>query len=131
MKIIHHARIYTLDPPDPNASAIAIQGERVVALGSDQEIQASFSAKAKGDESIDAGGKTIIPGLIDAHIHLQWYALGLQKVDCETPSRVECLQRVAERAQITPPGEWVIGHGWNQNEWAEGFGTADDLDRAA
>ncbi|MGE5221150.1 MAG: amidohydrolase [Omnitrophica WOR_2 bacterium] len=131
MKIIHHARIYTLDPHHPSASAMAIQGDRVVSIGSDQEIQASFSAKAKDGESIDAGGKAIIPGLIDAHIHLQWYALGLQKVDCETPSRAECLQRVAERAQITPPGEWVIGHGWNQNEWAEGFGTADDLDRAA
>lgn len=131
MILIHNARIYTFDPAHPSASAIAIQGDRIVAMGSDQEIRDSFSAKEKVDESIDAGEKSIIPGLIDAHMHLQSYALGMQKVDCEVPSRAECLRRVTERARITPPGDWILGHGWNQNEWAEGFGTADDLDRAA
>ena len=73
----------------------------------------------------------ILPGLTDAHIHLEMYALSLQKVDCETATLQECLQRVAERARQTPPGEWVLGHGWNQNSWPDGFGSAADLDAVA
>ena len=76
-------------------------------------------------------GQTILPGLTDAHIHLQHYALSLQRVNCETATRRECLQRVQERARHTPPGEWVLGHGWNQNVWPEGFGSAVDLDAVA
>ena len=75
------------------------------------------------------GGQVVLPGLTDAHIHLENYALGLQKVDCETATRQECLQRVAERVRLTPPGEWILGHGWNQNNWQEGFGTAGDAGR--
>jgi predicted amidohydrolase YtcJ len=63
-------------------------------------------------------------------LHLQQYAFSLQKIDCEAPSRKECLRRVAERARTTPPGEWILGHGWNQNDWPEGFGSAGDLDAA-
>ena len=76
-------------------------------------------------------GRPIIPGLTDAHIHLQHYALSLEKVNCETPTRAGCLQRVAEHTQHTPPGEWVLGHGWNQNDWGAGFGNAADLDSVA
>ena len=53
------------------------------------------------------------------------------RVDCETDTRQECLERVAERARQTPPGEWILGHGWNQNNWQEGFGSAADLDAVA
>ncbi len=74
------------------------------------------------------GGRVILPGLTDAHIHLQEYALSLQVVDCEVESRQEILQRVAERARETPPGEWVRGHGWNQNTWGGEWPTAADLD---
>jgi hypothetical protein len=73
----------------------------------------------------------ILPGLTDAHIHLECYALGLRRVDCETESLRECLERVAERARQTPAGEWILGHGWNQNNWPEGFGSAADLDAVA
>ena len=61
-----------------------------------------------------------MPGLTDAHIHLQNYSLGLAKVDCETETKEECLRRVAERVKTTKPGEWVLGHGWNQNESSGG-----------
>jgi len=73
----------------------------------------------------------VIPGLTDAHLHLEYYAFSLQKIDCETPTRQECLQRVAERVQNTPEGTWIQGHGWNQNLWPEGFGSAADLDAVA
>jgi predicted amidohydrolase YtcJ len=130
MLILHNARITTLDPDRPNASALAIDGERVVAVGGD-ELLDSFPLAQKQN----MGGRYILPGLTDAHIHLQHYALGLQKIDCETPTLEECLRRVADRARTTPPGEWIMGHGWNQNTWPDapqnGFPSAADLDRIA
>jgi predicted amidohydrolase YtcJ len=125
--IIHNARIHTLDPAQPLASAIAIEGETICAIGSEAEVFATFKAA----EAFNAEGRTILPGLTDAHMHFECYALGLRKVDCETSSRAECLQRVTERASQTPPGQWILGHGWNQNNWSEGYGSVSDLDAIA
>ncbi len=125
--VIHNARIHTLDPRQPMAEALAIDGNTICAVGAEHEICTAYGIR----QAFNAEGKTIIPGLVDAHIHLETYALGLQKVNCETSSRAECLARVAERARKTPPGRWILGHGWNQNNWAEGFGNPLDLDEAA
>ncbi len=127
MRIVYNANIITLDPEKLKASAIAIEQGRIVAVGSDSEILDGAPASASRQ---DLGGGTVLPGLTDAHLHLDYFSLGLQKVDCETATRGECLQRVAERASKTPPGTWILGHGWNQNAWAEGFGDAADLDSA-
>ena len=127
--IFYNARIHTLKAGQPRASAIAIQNDRIVACGSAEEVLAEFEGWP--GEREDLQGQIILPGLTDAHIHLMYYSLGLQKVDCETSTRSECLRRVAERVLKTPPGEWVLGHGWNQNNWPEGFGSAADLDAFA
>ena len=82
-------------------------------------------------ECIDLKGRIVLPGLTDAHIHLEKYALGLRKVDCETDTIQECLRRVAERRRSASTAEWVLGHGWNQNVWQDGFGTAADLDKVS
>ena len=128
MQVLYNANIHTLDDNYPQAEALAIGGDRIIAVGDDQTIRSHCEGVA---ELINLGGKVVIPGLTDAHIHLEQYALGLKKVDCETSSRAECLERVADRACSTPPGSWVFGHGWNQNDWAAGFGTAGDLDAVA
>ncbi|RPI28735.1 MAG: amidohydrolase [Chloroflexota bacterium] len=129
MIILYNAKIITQNPVKPHVSALAIDRDRIIALGNDHEILAEFDKG--GVEKYNLDGRVVIPGLVDAHIHLQHYALGLKKVECETSTRQECLNRVALRAQETPPGEWVLGHGWNQNDWPEGFGTASDLDAIA
>jgi predicted amidohydrolase YtcJ len=82
-----------------------------------------------GVEIQDLEGRTIIPGLIDAHLHLRQYAETLQMIDCETETRRECIERVAERVRNTKPGKWILGHGWNHNRWDDGYGTAEELDR--
>lgn len=127
MLVIHNANLHTLDPLQPSATALVIDHGCVIAVGLDDEILSTFSTS----NLYNASGRTIIPGLTDAHIHLEDYALSMQKVDCETPTRLECLQRVAARATTTPPGEWILGHGWNQNNWPEGYGTASMLDDIA
>jgi len=124
--IIYNARIYTQEPVQPPATAMLIDNGRIVAVGDDQAILGAAPAKA---QKTDLDGKTIWPGLIDAHIHLETYAASLQFVDCETSTRQECLDRVAEMARKTPEGAWMRGHGWNQNNWPEGFGNAQLLDR--
>jgi predicted amidohydrolase YtcJ len=126
LKILYNARIYTLDSRHPEAAAIAIDHGRVLALDADADHLMDVAG-----EKINLNGRAVIPGLTDAHIHLEHYALGLRKVDCETATRQACLQRVSEWAQKVQAGEWVLGHGWNQNNWPEGFGSASDLDAIA
>lgn len=124
MKILYNARIYTLDSSRPVASAIAMERERIVAVGESDSLLSEFDRAEKQD----LGGKIVLPGLTDAHLHLQHYALSLQKIDCETDTLDECLRRVAERVRSAQPGEWVLGHGWNQNNWGA-WPSAPDLDK--
>lgn len=126
--LLTNASIYTMDAKTPQANALAILDGRVIATGKSLPLLLEFEGRA---EVKDMHGKVVIPGLTDAHIHLQHYALGLTKVDCETATLQECLERVTARARTTPPGTWILGHGWNQNNWPEGFGNAEMLDQAA
>lgn len=125
MLILHNANIITQDSKQPRASALAIEGEKIIAVGENEDVLALATA---GTSIQNLNGATLMPGLTDAHIHLQTYAHFLQIVPCETPTRSECLRRIADRAAQTPPGDWILGHGWNHNEWPEGLGTAADLD---
>ena len=126
MKLLYNAHIFTQNESQPTASAIVIDRERIVAVGTADELFNRFT-RAQGE---NMGGRFIFPGLTDAHIHLKYYSLGLQKVECETDTKAECLRRVAERVKTTKLGEWVLGHGWNQNTWNE-WPTAAELDAIA
>jgi predicted amidohydrolase YtcJ len=124
MRLLYNARIHTLDDSRPQATAMLIDRARVVALGRKDELISPGDRKV---EKQDMGGRTILPGLTDAHIHIKSYALGLEKIDCETETKAACLQHVAERAGRVQPGQWILGHGWNQNNWT-GWPEAGDLD---
>lgn len=122
-KLLYNACIHTLDSSHPLASAIAIQNGLILAVGETPALLAEFERAEKQDMQ----GNIILPGLTDAHLHLEQYALSLQKLDCNTQTLEECLRRIAERVQSAPPGEWILGHGWNQNDWG-GWPTLADLD---
>jgi predicted amidohydrolase YtcJ len=128
LRILYNARIRTQDPGQPFASAVAIDHGRVVMIGHDDAVLSQFEMAR---DRQDMQGKVIWPGLTDAHIHLQHYAAALQMVNCETSTRDECLRRLTEKTRQMAPGAWIYGHGWNQNDWAEGFGTLKELDAAA
>ncbi|GAB4540286.1 MAG: amidohydrolase [Anaerolineales bacterium] len=127
MKLLYNANVYTLDTKTPCAAALLLAGGRILAVGEKTRLESLAHGKV---EKIDMRGKTILPGLTDAHLHLEYYALSLQKINCETTTKAECLRRVAERAQRAKPGEWILGHGWNQNEWSDSnqLPSAADLD---
>src|SRR5512140_1012334 len=111
MKILYNAHIHTLDQSLPDVSVIVIDHGKVVALGGPELLDAFGGNHTRED----MGGRVILPGLTDAHLHMSYYALGLQKVDVETMTKAEALKRVAERVSKTRPGEWILGHGWQQN----------------
>ncbi len=127
--LLVNGRFYTMDQAAPQASALAIYGGRIVAVGGTDDLRAAFESA----EVLDLGGRYAIPGLTDAHVHFRSYALNFKKVDLfDTTSMDEALRRVAARVAETPPGQWIRGHGWLQDLWpGRAFPTAADLDRVA
>ena len=123
MKLLHNAHIHTQDASQPTASALVIDRERIIAVGQADDLFAQYP----NAERQDMQGRVLVPGLTDAHLHLKYYSLGLQKIDCETDTKEACLRRVAERIKKSGPGEWILGHGWNQNVWGD-WPTAGELD---
>ncbi len=93
--ILINGRIHTLNPQQPTATAVAIRNGRVLAVGSDDEIKPLLASVG---ELVNLNGRTLTPGLIDAHVHFQFFALSLQRVDLRgTKSLDEALQRIAQK----------------------------------
>ena len=126
MKIFYNAHLHA--PGYPGATALAITGGQITAVGSDAEILGAFPL---AEEKINLNQQTLWPGLTDAHVHLRHLAESRAMVDCETATRAECLARIEIAAAKLPPGAWLRGHGWNHNLWPEGMGTAALLDQVS
>jgi predicted amidohydrolase YtcJ len=126
-RILINGSIYTQSITMPRATALAISQGRIVAVGSDDDILALATS---GTVKQNLEGKAVIPGLTDAHIHWQWTARALQEVDVfEVPNKHVAVQRVADRATTTTPGQWITGHGWAQAYWPDlAFPSVADLD---
>lgn len=123
--VVHHATIYTVDSGFTVAEAMAINDGKIVAVGSNKEILKHFSAR----EAIDAQGKIIYPGFIDAHSHFIGYGRSLFQVNLfGCSSWAEVLQRVQQFAQQHPDEQWIRGRGWDQNKFpGKQFPTNDSL----
>jgi predicted amidohydrolase YtcJ len=130
--IVTNARVYTMDSKRPTASAFAVRDGRFVAVGDETTVQ-----RLRGDRtrSIDAGGRALIPGLNDSHLHAirggRFYNLELRWDGVDSLARA--LERVREQAARTPPGQWVrvIG-GWSPYQFAEKrMPTIQELNEAA
>jgi predicted amidohydrolase YtcJ len=126
---ITNANIYTVNPAQPRASAIAIANDRIVAVGSDDDINA---ISLPGAQHLDLNGAFVAPGFIDAHLHLEMTGMMMQYVNVyEVKAKREAVERVRARAEQTPPGQWIKGQGWMQSLWdTDEFPTAADLDEA-
>ncbi len=123
MLILQNAKIFETNL-FTRSEALAIQDGKIIAVGKNADI---MSLADRNTEILDMHGKTILPGLTDAHIHFQQTGRSLSLVNCETDDIQECYQRLRARAAITPPGNWIMGHGWNQNQWSDGFDAIDLL----
>ncbi len=127
--IVTNARIYTADQTRPTATAMAIRDGRILFVGSERGVM-TFAGSST--QRLDLGGKTVIPGMVDAHVHLVNLGQTLRRVNLVgTTSYEEIIERVAERARSAEPGEWIMGRGWDQNDWADmRFPTHEALSHA-
>jgi predicted amidohydrolase YtcJ len=127
--VVLHGRIYTADGARPVVDAMAIRGGRVVFVGDERGARSLIGA---GTRTLDLAGRTVIPGMTDAHAHVTGLGEALRNVDLTgTSSYDQVIARVVERARSTPKGEWVIGRGWDQNDWGDTrWPTHEALSRA-
>jgi hypothetical protein len=124
-----NARIHTLDDAHPAAEALAWNRDgRIIAVGRRDEVL----ARAHGAPVYDAKGATVVPGLIDAHAHLMGLGYALMRADLVgARSKAEVIERLKAFAAKLPADAWLLGRGWDQNDWPEKeFPTAADLDAA-
>lgn len=128
--VLYNANILTVDAAQPRAQAVAIAGGRFFAVGSNDDVRRLAKA---GTRQIDIGGKTVVPGFIDAHTHPSYAGIRhLRWVDCDLRSIADIQKAIRERAAKTPAGDWVIGFKYDDTKTREGRKlTRDDLDAAA
>jgi predicted amidohydrolase YtcJ len=113
--IITNAKVWTVDKTHPAAQAVAVVGDRIIAVGSNAEVEVLRGTATK---VIDAGGKLLLPGFNDAHVHFVDGGLQLDSVQLNDATGTdEFVRRVRERAQKTPKGEWIQGGDWDETKW--------------
>ena len=113
--IITNAKIYTVDKNLPKAEAVAILGDRIVGVGTSAAMDAWRGPETR---MIDAGGKLLLPGFNDAHVHFISGGLQLDNVKLnDAASADEFAHRIGERAKITRRGEWITGGDWDETKW--------------
>ncbi len=108
--------VMTMDADRPTASAVAVRGGRIVAVGGDRDVR-SYIGETTVVVALD--GRTVTPGLIDAHAHLYGLGGALESVDLKgKDSEQNTAAVVAEAAKTIPAGEWITGRGWDQTLWS-------------
>ncbi|MGD0177928.1 MAG: amidohydrolase family protein, partial [Candidatus Bathyarchaeia archaeon] len=123
-----NGNVLTMDAARPLAEAIAVLAGRIVAIGSNQEIQSLVGPKTR---IIDVKRATILPGFTDCHIHLIEYGLSLRNIDLRNAQSIEDVKEaVTEEARGS--NAWVLGRGWDQEKFTEKrYPTRRDLDEAS
>jgi len=115
--ILHNARVYTVDASRPTADAIAIRGDRIARVGTNAEV---LALRGSATRVIDIAGATIVPGLQDAHGHFTGLGATMQSIDLRgTTTYEQVVGMVRQRAASARPGEWIVGRGWDQNDWPD------------
>jgi hypothetical protein len=123
-------KVLTMNQSQPYAEAIAIKDDRIVQVGTNEEIDPRIG---KNTKVISLKGKTVVPGFIDTHIHVVDFGRFLTWIDLRNVKSIEEMQSsLRKRAQKTPRGKWIIGHGWDQTHFTEKrFPNLFDLDLAS
>jgi predicted amidohydrolase YtcJ len=128
--VFKNGNIYTVNERQPAAEAVAVKGDRIVFVGSNREAQ---NYVGKNTRVIDLNGKTMVPGMTDAHHHLSGVGFREMTLNLEGLTSLEAfLAKVKERVDQKRPGEWITGRGWIETFWTpQVFPTRWDLDKIA
>jgi predicted amidohydrolase YtcJ len=128
--VLTNGRIYTQNASQPTTEALASVGNRIVAVGSNDEALAAAGPDA---EHIDLGGRAVVPGFVDSHFHFLGFSFDRQRARLDRATSVGEVQRlVAVAAETVGPDAWVLGRGWDRNLWpGAAFPSRHDLDGVA
>src|SRR5207302_8544060 len=134
--VLRNGKIITVDEAKPVVEALAVSGDTITAVGSNQDIQRYVSGSTK---AIDLKGALAVPGLIDAHVHFTGVGQAAMSLRLAAAKEWDDIVRmVADAAKTAKPGEWIIGRGWHQEKWGhrpepqvEGFPVHDRLSRVS
>jgi hypothetical protein len=113
--VLRNAVVHTVDAKRPRAEAVAIRGDRIVAVASNADVQPFVGSRTR---VLDLAGRTVVPGFDDSHAHFR--GIGFARLDVDlvgTRSFAEVVDRVAAAAKGRPPGEWIRGRGWHEGKW--------------
>lgn len=113
--VLTNGVVHTVDAKRPRAEAVAVRGNRIVAVGSAAEARAFVGPKTR---VVDLAGRTVVPGFDDSHAHM--LGIGFARLDVDltgTRSWSEVVERVAAAVRTRRPGEWVRGRGWHEGKW--------------
>ena len=123
--IIRNAKVWTVDKNHPTAQAVAVLADRIVAVGSNADVEAWRGAHTR---TIDASGELLLPGFNDSHVHFVDGGLSLDSVQLnDTTSAAEFACRIGEQAKKTPKGEWVTSGDWDETKWTPAIMPTKDL----
>lgn len=133
--VLRCGKVVTLDDVRPTASAVAVSGDKIVAVGSDEEISRRIG---DGTRVIECAGRLVMPGFIEGHGHFVSLGESKLRLDLSTAtSWEEIVAKVAAAAKTTPPGKWIVGRGWHQGKWkqpptanVDGYPITSDLSQA-
>ena len=115
--LIINGDVVTVDDERPSAEAVAIAGDRILAVGSNDDMAVY---RGEATEVVDVAGQMVIPGFIEGHGHYTSFGGALMILDFRyAESWGEIVSMVADATQETPAGEWIVGRGWHQDKWRE------------
>jgi len=134
--VLHNGKVVTVDEAKPEAQAVAVRGDTIVAVGTNDEVRPYIGEKT---EVIDLGGKLAIPAFIDSHVHFTGIGQNKLQLDLmKVKNWDEVVAMVAEAVKAAKPGELIGGRGWHQEKWdkvpepsVEGFPTHDSLSKVS
>ena len=114
--VLYSARIWTGDPARPQAEALAVRAGRIVAVGSNREIEALAGPATR---VVEGRGRRVVPGFIDSHTHMSMGGFNLLAVDLRhTKDESDFTERLARFARTRPPGQWITDGAWDHQQWA-------------
>ena len=115
--VVFNGNIITMDPQKPYATALAVKSYKVLAIGNEEEV---IDLVPNAARVIDLGGKTVLPGFIDAHTHLTSAGIKESHIHLEdAKSAEEALQMIRDNLDKYGKGEWVLGYSWDESQWPE------------
>jgi len=125
--ILYNGTVYTVDESFSRTEAMAVKDGKILGLGSSEEILQKYDA----DEIVELNGNYVYPGLIDAHCHFLGYGNSLLHADLSGTTSFEEIIDILKKRQADFPSEWILGRGWDQNDWTiKEFPHREQLDRA-